>query len=86
MLFSIYIYYVLLAVLITQTADKLLTVSVPYSLPVMCYLCISVNQALISCSVSQNPLQFGDSDGDSSEADGSDATIRNNKAGAPSTW
>ncbi|CAL8339703.1 unnamed protein product [Boreogadus saida] len=34
----------------------------------------------------ENPLQFGDSDGDSSEADGSDATIRNNKAGAPSTW
>ena len=52
----------------------------------MCYLCISIQQPLISHSVSQNPLQFRDSDGESSEADGSDATIRNNKAGAPSTW
>ncbi|CAL8265816.1 unnamed protein product [Lota lota] len=34
----------------------------------------------------ENPLQFGDSDCDSSGAEGSDATIRNNKAGAPSTW
>ncbi|KAM6955878.1 mitogen-activated protein kinase kinase kinase 13 isoform 3-T8 [Lycodopsis pacificus] len=33
-----------------------------------------------------NPLQFGDSDCDTSEAECSDATIRNNKAGAPSTW
>lgn len=35
---------------------------------------------------SQNPLQFGDSDCDSSEAECSDATIRNNKVGAPSSW
>ncbi|TWW80710.1 Mitogen-activated protein kinase kinase kinase 13 [Takifugu flavidus] len=34
----------------------------------------------------ENPLQFGDSDCDSSEAECSDATIRNNKVGAPSTW
>uniref|UniRef100_A0A673C6E1 Mitogen-activated protein kinase kinase kinase n=1 Tax=Sphaeramia orbicularis TaxID=375764 RepID=A0A673C6E1_9TELE len=34
----------------------------------------------------ENPLQFGDSDCDSSEAECSDATIRNNKAGAPSSW
>lgn len=34
----------------------------------------------------QNPLQFRDSDCDSSEAECSDATIRNNKAGAPSSW
>ncbi|KAM3862066.1 mitogen-activated protein kinase kinase kinase 13 [Diretmus argenteus] len=34
----------------------------------------------------ENPLQFGDSDCDSSEAECSDATIRNNKPGAPSTW
>ncbi|XP_077473915.1 mitogen-activated protein kinase kinase kinase 13 [Stigmatopora argus] len=33
----------------------------------------------------ENPLQFGDSDCDSSDADCSDATIRNNKA-APSSW
>ncbi|XP_072300321.1 mitogen-activated protein kinase kinase kinase 13 isoform X2 [Eucyclogobius newberryi] len=33
----------------------------------------------------ENPLQFGDSDCDSSEAECSDATIRNNK-GPPSTW
>ncbi|XP_069554702.1 mitogen-activated protein kinase kinase kinase 13 [Brachyistius frenatus] len=33
----------------------------------------------------ENPLQFGDSDCDSSEAECSDATIRNNK-GAPSSW
>uniref|UniRef100_A0A8C5EKH6 Mitogen-activated protein kinase kinase kinase n=1 Tax=Gouania willdenowi TaxID=441366 RepID=A0A8C5EKH6_GOUWI len=34
----------------------------------------------------ENPLQFGDSDCDSSEAECSDTTIRNNKAGAPSSW
>ncbi|XP_074550900.1 mitogen-activated protein kinase kinase kinase 13 [Halichoeres trimaculatus] len=34
----------------------------------------------------ENPLQFGDSDCDSSEAECSDATIRNNKVGAPSSW
>lgn len=34
----------------------------------------------------ENPLQFGDSDCDSSEAECSDATIRNNKPGAPSSW
>ncbi|XP_034042425.1 mitogen-activated protein kinase kinase kinase 13 [Thalassophryne amazonica] len=34
----------------------------------------------------ENPLQFGDSDCDSSEAECSDATIRNNKHGAPSSW
>ncbi|XP_034431138.1 mitogen-activated protein kinase kinase kinase 13 [Hippoglossus hippoglossus] len=34
----------------------------------------------------ENPLQFGDSDCDTSEAECSDATIRNNKAGAPSSW
>ncbi|XP_040057646.2 mitogen-activated protein kinase kinase kinase 13 [Gasterosteus aculeatus] len=34
----------------------------------------------------ENPLQFGDSDGDTSEAECSDATIRNNKVGAPSSW
>ncbi|XP_035533112.1 mitogen-activated protein kinase kinase kinase 13 [Morone saxatilis] len=34
----------------------------------------------------ENPLQFGDSDCDTSEAECSDATIRNNKVGAPSTW
>ncbi|KAK7938236.1 hypothetical protein WMY93_001562 [Mugilogobius chulae] len=33
----------------------------------------------------ENPLQFGDSDCDSSEAECSDATIRNNK-GPPSSW
>uniref|UniRef100_A0A672J3P2 Mitogen-activated protein kinase kinase kinase n=1 Tax=Salarias fasciatus TaxID=181472 RepID=A0A672J3P2_SALFA len=34
----------------------------------------------------ENPLQFGDSDCDSSEAECSDATIRNNKVGPPSSW
>uniref|UniRef100_A0A8C3ANY1 Mitogen-activated protein kinase kinase kinase n=1 Tax=Cyclopterus lumpus TaxID=8103 RepID=A0A8C3ANY1_CYCLU len=34
----------------------------------------------------ENPLQFGDSDCDTSEAECSDATIRNNKVGAPSSW
>ncbi|XP_014888954.1 mitogen-activated protein kinase kinase kinase 13 [Poecilia latipinna] len=34
----------------------------------------------------ENPLQFGDSDCDSSEAECSDTTIRNNKVGAPSSW
>lgn len=34
----------------------------------------------------QNPLQFGDSDCDTSEAECSDTTIRNNKVGAPSSW
>ncbi|XP_046902964.1 mitogen-activated protein kinase kinase kinase 13 [Hypomesus transpacificus] len=34
----------------------------------------------------ENPLQFGDSDCDSSEAECSDATIRNNKPGAPPSW
>ncbi|KAM9342177.1 mitogen-activated protein kinase kinase kinase 13 [Pholidichthys leucotaenia] len=34
----------------------------------------------------ENPLQFGNSDCDSSEAECSDATIRNNKVGAPSSW
>ncbi|XP_040004407.1 mitogen-activated protein kinase kinase kinase 13 isoform X4 [Xiphias gladius] len=34
----------------------------------------------------ENPLQFGDSDCESSEAECSDATIRNNKVGAPSSW
>ncbi|XP_042281272.1 mitogen-activated protein kinase kinase kinase 13 [Thunnus thynnus] len=34
----------------------------------------------------ENPLQFGDSDCDSSEAECSDATIRNKKVGAPSSW
>uniref|UniRef100_A0A3Q3AGR5 Mitogen-activated protein kinase kinase kinase n=1 Tax=Kryptolebias marmoratus TaxID=37003 RepID=A0A3Q3AGR5_KRYMA len=37
-------------------------------------------------SYEQNPLQFGDSDCDSSEAECSDTTIRNNKVGAPSSW
>ncbi|XP_058478227.1 mitogen-activated protein kinase kinase kinase 13 isoform X2 [Solea solea] len=34
----------------------------------------------------ENPLQFGDSDCDTSEAECSDATIRNNKVGPPSSW
>uniref|UniRef100_A0A8C6Q5R8 Mitogen-activated protein kinase kinase kinase n=1 Tax=Nothobranchius furzeri TaxID=105023 RepID=A0A8C6Q5R8_NOTFU len=34
----------------------------------------------------ENPLQFGDSECDSSEAECSDTTIRNNKSGAPSSW
>ncbi|XP_013888334.1 mitogen-activated protein kinase kinase kinase 13 isoform X3 [Austrofundulus limnaeus] len=34
----------------------------------------------------ENPLQFGDSDCDSSEAECSDTTIRNNKVAAPSSW
>ncbi|XP_030641762.1 mitogen-activated protein kinase kinase kinase 13 [Chanos chanos] len=34
----------------------------------------------------ENPLHFGDSDCDSSEAECSDATIRNNKPCAPSSW
>ncbi|KAM7380642.1 hypothetical protein PAMP_003922 [Pampus punctatissimus] len=34
----------------------------------------------------ENPLQFGETDWDSSEAECSDATIRNKKVGAPSTW
>ncbi|KAM6979361.1 mitogen-activated protein kinase kinase kinase 13 isoform 1-T3 [Tautogolabrus adspersus] len=34
----------------------------------------------------ENPLQFGDSDCDTSEAECSDATIRNKKVGAPSSW
>ncbi|XP_078117845.1 mitogen-activated protein kinase kinase kinase 13 [Sander vitreus] len=34
----------------------------------------------------ENPLQFRDSDCDTSEAECSDATIRNNKIGAPSSW
>uniref|UniRef100_A0A8C9WVN5 Mitogen-activated protein kinase kinase kinase n=1 Tax=Scleropages formosus TaxID=113540 RepID=A0A8C9WVN5_SCLFO len=35
----------------------------------------------------ENPLHFGESDCDSSEAEGSDATVRNNKpCGGPSSW
>uniref|UniRef100_A0AAY4ASG8 Mitogen-activated protein kinase kinase kinase n=1 Tax=Denticeps clupeoides TaxID=299321 RepID=A0AAY4ASG8_9TELE len=34
----------------------------------------------------ENPLHFGDSDCDSSEAECSDATIRNQKSCAPSSW
>ncbi|XP_068602225.1 mitogen-activated protein kinase kinase kinase 13 [Brachionichthys hirsutus] len=34
----------------------------------------------------ENPLQFGDSDCDSSEAECSDVTIRNDKVGGPSSW
>ena len=41
---------------------------------------------MLLCLSPQNPLQFGDSDCDSSEAECSDATIRNNKPGAPPSW
>lgn len=41
----------------------------------------------MSCfSLSQNPLHFGDSDCDTSDAECSDATIRNKQPGAPSSW
>lgn len=34
----------------------------------------------------ENPLQFGDSDCDTSEAECSDSTIMNNKPGGPNSW